>query len=667
MTLNSRVLVAYEINADLGRRVIQNAGGIMARMKRFNVSALVDHVTKSWRHIEEPIQRLGYSFEGKILYTVNLDQGLAVQDTNIKEINNSFLMSVLLSSPQSGRNGTDNLRFHNYETDAEFEKKQFSISLEEFSSHFVNQEIGCFGWISIPSDNVDAILKEVSTAFPESLYGELHFIEFDSRGNVFPNFADVKSKKFSGKLAGNYGMTLNVSEITPGIEAINKIVGLAIRKDVDLTSATQPQNQPPQSQLESVSVNSETVDSSVSGVSSEARTEKLVDVKSSFDRLGFVDWLQSASVDGQVDGDGDLCVTLEADKPSGLGKRTLLLKGEGLLEFSGLSEAFVLQEQISTESSVFLRSDYMRVKKNQSSAFKYSLKFDVYERGQVFTVPIVIGDCANDNLPLVANQIKITKLNAHLDEDNVEITGVVTGPKGFVYLFTADTSPPDEYFSASERCVDDDSDVDEVQRYLWDVKEGDTIYVSLAQFVPIDQNISIEFDGTPEFDALSSDSLLQITQQEEGSIEFKIEVASACAESGENYKDFAQRYNLDPDELNEWAADYLGEKFEESSPDEYGVDDYNDQPDDDTAGGSNEKKENGMIVSIDVYTKDIDAGLAAFKVAVQNGATNVQLRSNEDWDTKKFENLNLMFDADHKSAAVEQLDNGPFVKDTDDL
>ncbi|GEM_PF-1770351 len=74
-----------------------------------------------------------------------------------------------------------------------------------------------------------------------------------------------------------------------------------------------------------------------------------------------------------------------------------------------------------------------------------------------------------------------------------------------------------------------------------------------------------------------------------------------------------------------------------------------------------------MIVSIDVYTKDIDAALAAFKVAVQNGATNVQLRSNEDWDTKKFENLNLMFDADHKSAAVEQLDSGPFVKDTDDL
>lgn len=74
-----------------------------------------------------------------------------------------------------------------------------------------------------------------------------------------------------------------------------------------------------------------------------------------------------------------------------------------------------------------------------------------------------------------------------------------------------------------------------------------------------------------------------------------------------------------------------------------------------------------MIVSIDVYTKDLDAGLEAFKMAIENGATNVNLRSNEDWDTKKFENLNLMFDADHKSAAVAHLDNGPFAKDSDDL
>jgi len=70
-----------------------------------------------------------------------------------------------------------------------------------------------------------------------------------------------------------------------------------------------------------------------------------------------------------------------------------------------------------------------------------------------------------------------------------------------------------------------------------------------------------------------------------------------------------------------------------------------------------------MRVSVDVYTTDIDAGMAAFKLALESGATDVQLRSNEDWDTKKFESLNLMFEADNKSEAINQLDNGKFTKD----
>ena len=70
-----------------------------------------------------------------------------------------------------------------------------------------------------------------------------------------------------------------------------------------------------------------------------------------------------------------------------------------------------------------------------------------------------------------------------------------------------------------------------------------------------------------------------------------------------------------------------------------------------------------MRVSVDVYTTDVEAGMAAFKLALENGATDVQLRSNEDWDTKKFESLNLMFEADNKSEAINELDNGKFTKD----
>ena len=70
-----------------------------------------------------------------------------------------------------------------------------------------------------------------------------------------------------------------------------------------------------------------------------------------------------------------------------------------------------------------------------------------------------------------------------------------------------------------------------------------------------------------------------------------------------------------------------------------------------------------MRVSVDVYTTDVEAGMTAFKLALESGATDVQLRSNEDWDTKKFESLNLMFEADNKSDAINQLDNGKFTKD----
>ena len=74
-----------------------------------------------------------------------------------------------------------------------------------------------------------------------------------------------------------------------------------------------------------------------------------------------------------------------------------------------------------------------------------------------------------------------------------------------------------------------------------------------------------------------------------------------------------------------------------------------------------------MKVSVDVYTKDVDAGIAAFKLALENGATDIQLRSNEDWETKKFESLNLMFEADNKSEAISNLDSGPFARDVSDL
>ena len=54
---------------------------------------------------------------------------------------------------------------------------------------------------------------------------------------------------------------------------------------------------------------------------------------------------------------------------------------------------------------------------------------------------------------------------------------------------------------------------------------------------------------------------MDLSSQPIGSMEFKIEVASACAESGMNYLAFAKLYNLNAEELNSWAVEFLGEGF----------------------------------------------------------------------------------------------------------
>ena len=74
-----------------------------------------------------------------------------------------------------------------------------------------------------------------------------------------------------------------------------------------------------------------------------------------------------------------------------------------------------------------------------------------------------------------------------------------------------------------------------------------------------------------------------------------------------------------------------------------------------------------MKVSIDVYTKDIEAALNAFKQALENGATNIRLNSSEDYETKKFQYLNLMFETDHSAAILDDLDKGPFKHNYDAL
>lgn len=74
-----------------------------------------------------------------------------------------------------------------------------------------------------------------------------------------------------------------------------------------------------------------------------------------------------------------------------------------------------------------------------------------------------------------------------------------------------------------------------------------------------------------------------------------------------------------------------------------------------------------MEVTVDVYTKDLEAALTAYKFGHENGAINLQLNSSHDYDTKEFEYFNLSFEAEHISEAISKLDEAPFARDASDL
>jgi hypothetical protein len=74
-----------------------------------------------------------------------------------------------------------------------------------------------------------------------------------------------------------------------------------------------------------------------------------------------------------------------------------------------------------------------------------------------------------------------------------------------------------------------------------------------------------------------------------------------------------------------------------------------------------------MEVAVDVYTKDLEAVLEAFKSAYIANAKDIALRVNEEWNTKTFENFELSFEADHKSLAIEAVNTKEFKADANDL
>ena len=162
---NSVVLLAYEINAQTAKQLLQKRAGFGSKFKKFKTSEIVEHVMTCWHELEKLLKTEVAEIEGRILYTAKLSEPLRIGQASNDILNNSFLMAALVDNNQIDQKSLKSGRYYQYKENSDFEKKQFSILLEEARDHFSTQEVGIFGWVSISSDDVDIILKNLASKF----------------------------------------------------------------------------------------------------------------------------------------------------------------------------------------------------------------------------------------------------------------------------------------------------------------------------------------------------------------------------------------------------------------------------------------------------------------------------------------------------------------------
>ena len=163
MTTRSIVLVAYEINAKLAKDNARKKSGLISKLKRFDAREIVDHVAECWSELSSLISQQGAEFENTLLYTCKITEPLRIGKSKSEIVNNSFLMAMISETEYFGTSMVNDARYYSYSDNAEFEKKQFSILLNELTKQFDSQEVGIFGWINMESADVDVMLKRRNT------------------------------------------------------------------------------------------------------------------------------------------------------------------------------------------------------------------------------------------------------------------------------------------------------------------------------------------------------------------------------------------------------------------------------------------------------------------------------------------------------------------------
>lgn len=539
---HSIVLIAYEINAQTAKTVLQKRAGFSAKFKKFKVSNIVDHVATCWEQLEELLKQEDAKIEDRVLYTAKLSDPLRIGKVRNDILNNSFLMSVLVDDTQFGREARAGARYYQFKTNSDFEKKQFSLMLEEAKDRFEHQEVGIFGWVSISEEHVDGALKTVASRFSDLNDGELHFIEFTQDGDIFPNFSNVSSQKFEGKLAGNYSLTLKRHEYESGIHRINEITKTVTRKPALQVVSIPTENSQAQAPQEAMETMSESTSNKKNTYSDDFKKEvaeaaqkpgaTLASVGEQFDvsptlvrnwKIKFSEeiemsdqswekkigisvqlvqsWLQNSTIEGTIDSDGDLYVSTETtsetitDEPA-----KLYISGTQKLAAGGKSETSEISDQLTTNETNWLRSDFVKGVGSENTQFSYNLNCDVYGCAQRVVVPLKLEKGKVSECPITAGQIRISELNFVFEDGDFRAEGTITGPNGFIYAAEVLTEEPEEGYVPAVNKTPDDEDSAEIYEFLWDVKKGDTVFVVLCAFEKLDGKLSCGFTGEAQIE-----------------------------------------------------------------------------------------------------------------------------------------------------------------------
>lgn len=207
-------------------------------------------------------------------------------------------------------------------------------------------------------------------------------------------------------------------------------------------------------------------------------------------------WLKTSNIDGTIDSDGDLYVSMEANANVISEKPTrLFIDGKQKLSSGTKSETSSFSSELTTNETNWLRSDFLKGVGTDSKQFAYELRCDVHMCAETMVLPLNLKKGEVSEVPIKSGQIEISDLKFTPDDGDFLAEGTINGPNGFIYAAEVFTEKPEEGHVPSANKTPEDESSAGIYEYLWDVKEGDTVYIVLSTFEKLDRSICCEFTG----------------------------------------------------------------------------------------------------------------------------------------------------------------------------